>query len=614
MWVANSLDLTVSRLDPATGRVTATIPVGDGPNAIATAGKAVWVSDEFNATLVRIDPRTDRVNRVVPVGSTPQGIVAAGSGIWVAARPFAAASHRGGTLTEVTKLLPERDPALAYGFMGPPALATVYDGLVAFRKADGVQGDTLVPDLAVTLPRPADGGTTYTFTLRPGIRYSSGAPVRASDFRRGIQRQLSFGANPVYYEGILGAQACHQHPRRCDLSAGILTDDTAGTVTFRLGRADPDFFYKLALDLATPAPPGAPDHAIDQAPFLPGTGPYMISRYRPHASLTLVRNPRFRQWSYAAQPPGYPDVIRFEQMTDPGQQQSAVAAGRADLVDIGFNALPYRPLAIRYPARIHSGLKLFTSYLFLNTRQLPFTSLKARQALNYAIDRARIIQLLGGGPPEAASTCQILPAGFPSYQPYCPYTADAGDGAWHGPDLATAMRLARESGTTHVPVTVWNFWGKPLGAYLVHLLRQLGYQATLRNVTSDQFFAAAGNSSRKIQIGAVGWAADFPTPSNYFVPVLTCRSFYENPASTANLAEFCDPHADALASQAQAAQQTDPAAARKLWASIDRIVTDQAPWVPILTASTTVFVSARVGNYQESPYYYGPLLDQIWIQ
>jgi peptide/nickel transport system substrate-binding protein len=438
--------------------------------------------------------------------------------------------------------------------------------------------------------------------------------VRASDFRRGIQRQLSFGANPGYYEGILGAQACHQHPRRCDLSAGILTDDTAGTVTFRLGRADPDFLYKLALDLATPAPPGAPDHAIDRAPFLPGTGPYMISRYRPHASLTLVRNPRFRQWSYAAQPPGYPDVIRFEQMTDPRQQQSAVAAGRADLVDIGFNALPYRPLAIRYPTRIHSGLKLFTTYLFLNTRQPPFTSLKARQAINYAIDRARISQLLGTGPPAAVPTCQILPAGFPSYQPYCPYTADAGDGAWHGPDLATAVRLAHQSGTTHVPVTVWNFWGQPVGAYLVQLLRQLGYQATLRNVTSDQFFAAAGNSSRKIQIGAVGWAADFPTPSNYFVPVLTCRSFYENPASTANLAEFCDPHADALASQAQAAQQTDPATARKLWASIDRIVTDQAPWVPILTGATTVFVSARVGNYQESPYYYGPLLDQIWIQ
>ena len=129
-----------------------------------------------------------------------------------------------------------------------------------------------------------------------------------------------------------------RHPRRCDLHAGIVTNDAAGTVTFRLGQADPDFLYKLALVLAAPAPPGAPGHLIDRAPFLPGTGPYMISQYRPGSSLTLVRNPRFRQWSYAAQPAGYPHVIRFEQMADPRQQQAAVAAGRADLVDISITA------------------------------------------------------------------------------------------------------------------------------------------------------------------------------------------------------------------------------------------------------------------------------------
>jgi YVTN family beta-propeller protein len=614
VWVANSLDLTVSRLDPATGRQTALVRVGDGPGAVAVAADGVWVSGEFSATLHRIDPDTNRVSRVISVGSTPRGIVAAGSGVWVAARPFAAASHRGGTLTEVRKYLPEPDPAHAYGGVGTPALATVYDGLVAFRKADGALGGTLVPDLAVTLPHPAGGGTAYTFTLRRGIRYSDGAPVRASDFRRGIQRQLSFGAFPAYYEGILGAQACHRNPRRCDLHAGIITNDAAGTVTFRLGQADPDFLYKLAMVLATPAPPGAPGHLVDRAPFLPGTGPYVISQYRPGSSLTLVRNPYFRQWSYAAQPAGYPDVIRFEQVADPGRQQSAVAAGRADLVDISNNGQPSRPLEVRYPTRVHSGLKLGTNFLFLNTRQPPFTSLKARQALNYAVDRARIIQLLGFGSAQAAPACQILPAGFPSYQRYCPYTAGAQDGAWHGPDLATAVRLAHESGTTHVPVTVWNFFGKPVGAYLVQVLRQLGYRATVRNVSADQFFTAANNSSRKIQIGFDGWGADFPTASNFFRPVLSCRSFNQNPASTINHAEFCDPHADELADQAQAAQHTDPAAARKLWASIDRIVTDQAPWVPVLNMSTTVFASARVGNCQVSPYYFGPLYDQIWVR
>ena len=617
VWVANSLDLTVSKLDPATGRQTALVPVGDGPGAIAVASDGVWVSDQFDATLDRIDPHTKLVNRVVPMGSSPQGIAVTRSGVWVAARPFAAASHRGGTLTVVSASPPPPDPVHLYTpGVGTPA--AVYDGLVAFRKAGGAQGDTLVPDLAVRLPRPADGGTTYTFTLRRGIRYSNGALVRASDFRRGIQRELSFGDYPPYYEGILGGQACHRNPRRCDLAAGIVTNDAAGTVTFHLGQADPDFLYKLALLTASPAPPGATGHLMDRAPFLPGTGPYMISQYGPKSGLTLVRNPYFRQWSYAAQPAGYPNVIRVERMADPSKEQSAVAAGRADLVAVTDDGLPYRSLAIHYPARVHSGLKLGTAFVFLNTRQPPFTSLKARQAVNYAIDRGQIIQLLHlSSPGQAIPTCQILPAGFPSYQGYCPYTAGAKDGAWHRPDLAKAVRLAHQSGTMHVPVTVWTskaFGGRAVGSYLVGVLKDLGYQANLRTVSDGRFYATARNSRNKIQLGLTGWLPDFPSPSQFFLPVLTCRSFYQDPASTDNLAEFCDPYADQLVSQAQAAQHTNPAAARSLWAQADRVITGQAPWVPIFNRSSTWFVSARVRNCQESPYYAGPLLDQMWVR
>jgi YVTN family beta-propeller protein len=617
VWVANSLDLTVSRLDPATGRVTATIGVGDGPSTIAAASDGVWVSDQFDATLRRIDPRTNQVSRVVSVGSSPQGIAVAGSGVWVAARPFAAVSHRGGTLTVVSASPPLPDPVHLY-LPGVGSPAAVYDGLVAFRKAGGAQGETLVPDLALRLPQPADGGTTYTFTLRPGIRYSNGALVRASDFRRGAQRQLSFGDYPPYYEGIVGGQACHRNPRQCDLAAGIVTNDAARTVTFHLGQADPDFLYKLALLIAAPAPPGAADHLMDRAPFLPGTGPYMISHYGPKSSLTLVRNPYFRQWSYAAQPAGYPNEIRIERMTDPRKEQSAVTAGRADLVAVTDDGLPYRSLAIRYPARVHSGLKLGTVFVFLNTRQPPFNSLKARQAINYAIDRGQIIQLLHlSSPAEATPTCQILPADFPSYQRYCPYTAGAKDGVWHRPDLAKAMRLAHQSGTTHVPVTVWTsngFGGKAVGSYLVKMLKDLGYRANLRPASDAKFYATARNARNKIQLGLTGWLPDIPSSSQFFLPVLTCRSFHQNPASTDNLAEFCDPHADQLVSEAQAAQQTDPAAARRLWAQADRVVTGQAPWVPIFNRSSTWFVSAQVHNCQESPYYAGPLLDQMWVR
>jgi peptide/nickel transport system substrate-binding protein len=146
------------------------------------------------------------------------------------------------------------------------------------------------------------------------------------------------------------------------------------------------------------------------------------------------------------------------------------------------------------------------------------------------------------------------------------------------------------------------------------MLKELGYRASLRTVPIDQFYAMAGNSSSKIQLGLTGWAANIPTASDFFLPALTCRSFDQNPASTDNLAEFCDPHADQLASEAQTAQQADPAAARGVWAQADRLVTGLAPWVPIFNQSGIWFVSARVRNCQESPYYAGPLLDQMWVR
>ena len=253
-------------------------------------------------------------------------------------------------------------------------------------------------------------------------------------------------------------------------------------------------------------------------------------------------------------------MIRFEQMAD-RKQQSAVAAGRADLVDITWNDLPYGDLAVRYPTRLLPGVKVFTTGLFLNTRQPPFTNLKARQAINYAIDRGRVIQILQHGPGQAAATCQILPTDFPSYQRYCPYTAGAKDGFWHGPDLTKARQLAKESGTTDVPVTVWNYGGKPLGTYLVQLLRRLGYRATLRDVSYIQFYALPAATANKIQIGFTSWAADYPTASDYFLPLLTCTS-------PLNQAQYCNPHVDKLVREAQQVQLINQAAARKLWARV----------------------------------------------
>ena len=68
------------------------------------------------------------------------------------------------------------------------------DGLVGFKRVSGLDGGTLVPDLATSLPVPTDGGRTYTFQLRSGIKYSNGEPVRASDLRRALERDFLLGS------------------------------------------------------------------------------------------------------------------------------------------------------------------------------------------------------------------------------------------------------------------------------------------------------------------------------------------------------------------------------------------------------------------------------------
>ncbi len=255
--------------------------------------------------------------------------------MWAAARAFTAASHRGGTLTVVNEDLPVPDPVLADDPARIPHSPPSTTAWSPCADPGARPGLTLVPDLAVALPRPAGGGTTYTFTLRPGIRYSNGTPVRASDFRRGIQRQLSFGANPGYYEGILGGQTCHQHPQRCDLSAGIITNDAARTVTFHLADADPDFLLqtRAAPRRASAARCPGPGHPLRAVP----------ARHRPLQDLAI---PAGRILHPGAEPVLPAMVIRrpasrlpgchpLRPSGQPSKQESEVIAGRADLAPVG---------------------------------------------------------------------------------------------------------------------------------------------------------------------------------------------------------------------------------------------------------------------------------------
>ncbi len=594
VWVANGQDGTVSRVDPKTFAVIETIPVGADPSGIAAGDESIWVTTE-RGSVARIDP-ADNVPDTIAVGGRPAGVAVSPRGVFVAVRP-AGGAHRGGNLRVATAGdVDFIDPALAYFSLSWSVLLLAHDGLTAFRQVGGAEGSRLVPDLAVSLPEPAAGGRAYTFRLRDGIRYSTGEPVRASDFRRALERVFALKSNGRYlYERIVGASACTERPKQCDLSAGVVANDGSRTVTFRLTAPDPDLPQKLALPFAYAVPRSTPSRSAVTTP-LPATGPYVIASYVPKRQVRLVRNPHFREWSHAAQPDGYPDEIVVRLGVPAEKLAAQVETGTADLANAlrGEDTERLRPM---YASQVHESPGVSTSYLYLNVRAPPFDDPRVRRAFNYAVDREQLVALDPGRLVRA--TCQVLPPNFPGYRAHCLYPHD----------LSRARRLVTASGTRGAPVVVLSapgFEGPGYGAYFVNVLRSLGYRAQLKLVADDNYFATATSDT---QAGLMGWWADYAAPGGFIPPMLSCAAL----ASGENRAQFCDPAVEAAMQHAFDLQTTDPIAANAAWARVDRMISQRAPVVAWSNETIVDFVSERVGNYQFHPQW-GRLLGQLWVR
>jgi YVTN family beta-propeller protein len=610
IWVVNSLDGTISRIDPTRNGVGATIPVGDGPDGIAVAGRSVWVSNELDGTLSHVDAARNVVVRTLRLGNPLVGVATLGRQVFAAVHARGVA-HRGGTLTVLTPALENTsvDPTNPNGPF--EAFIVTNDGLTAFRKVGGVAGTQLVPDLAVSLPTPTDGGRSYTFTVRPGIRYSNGALVKPADFRRAIERALLLNTvQGAYFDNVVGARACLAARRRpCHLDRGVKTDDTAMTVTFRLTAPDPDFLHKLALPVAFAVPGRTPLHA--RGP-LPATGPYQFASFDSRRGYRLRRNPWFHEWSHAAQPSGYPDVIveRFQESPD----VDSVLAGKADIADVARpDTQALAALRTQHASQVQMNPWDLTWFLVLNTRIAPFDDVRVRRALNFAIDRRRLIEVtLGSG--LGRLTCQVLPPGLDGYRRYCPYTASPRrDGSWTAPNLERARTLVRASGTAGQRVTVWiprwiGFDARA-GRYVASVLSRLGFRARFR-FAADPY---PRQDDLHLQIGFYGWISDFATPAGFIPPGLGCAAYTPGNPQNQNIAEFCNPTIDRKVATARALQTTDPAAASRLWTRIDRELTDQAPWVPFANGVIVSVRSKRVGNYQYNPQWL-TLFDQLWVR
>lgn len=602
VWVANTIDGTVSRIDAASTTVTATVSVPGGPGAIGVFGGHVWVSAEFAERLVRIDAVDATVVDAVAIGNRPKRVVVTDDGVWVAVQA-SGRGHRGGRLIVLSGKLDSIDPAIGNTPFSALALGLVYDGLTGFRRVGGSEGTQLVPNLAVSIPSPREGGRTYTFRLRAGLRYTNGETVRPQDFRRALERTFELGGPPAELPGlaaVVGRERCVKR-LRCDLSRGVVT--RGDSITFHLSGPTP--FFLLDVSGVYPIPPGTPRSDVGTKP-VPGTGPYMIESYVPGRQLTFTRNPYFRVWSEAARPDGNAEEIVFRILRENDKRiVSTIAQGRAD-IDLLFPSERIPEVTRRYARQLHVVPERATVFLFLNTKRPPFDDIRVRRALNYAIDRRRVVEL-HGGTAAAQSTCQVVPPTIAGYVRYCPFTLDPRrSGEWTAPDLVRAQQLIAASGTAGQKVTVWtfSFFGKE-GRYVASLLRGLGYRARLKEVNDlAPYFATIGDPKTQAQSGIAGWYGPNLAPG--VLDTLTC-DFY------GNWAKFCDREIDRQLQNSLRLLATDPRAAARMWARIDRQLVDQAPWVPLFTPRTPYFVSKRVGNWQYHPYHF-VLLDQLWVR
>jgi peptide/nickel transport system substrate-binding protein len=545
-------------------------------------------------------------------------LAAAGCGSSGPSSSSAPKGHKGGTFTILANSsFGTADPAQNYTLEEWQLLIDTHDGLVTYGHAGGAADTRLVPDLATSIPVPTDGGKTYLFHIRRGIKFSNGQVLKPSDFVRTFERQFTVPGPTTFYSGIVGA--CKPGVKACPgIAKGVVANDSAYTLTIHLTAPDPEFLDRLALPFAFAVPSNTP-LTLTKNSVPPGTGPYMWKSYNPNTEAVLVRNPYFHVWNPAAQPAGYPNQIVEKYGLQVSDEVTEVLHGQANEVFDG-DQIPSDDLSLlnspQYSGQVHVNTLTADWYFALNTKRPPFNNLKARQAINYAANRAAYVKI-AGGPSLAVPTCQILPPGFPSYQPYCPYTAGTNHTKWTAPDLAKAKALVKASGTAGMKVVVDGTndqVGKALVEQMISDLDSIGYKASPQLLSGSIQYPYVQNSSNisKWNVGWSAWYQDYPAQSDFLNVLLGCGSIHPNSDASPNIAEFCDPSIQAQINKAESLEATQPAAAAKLWTQIDHEDTNMAPWVDLYNPKQIDVLSKNVHGYEWGPQWY-IMIDRLWL-
>ncbi|HET7412303.1 MAG TPA: ABC transporter substrate-binding protein, partial [Pararhizobium sp.] len=499
------------------------------------------------------------------------GVAALAVGLAFLIAPALAAAdntaHEGGSIiVSFNNDVATLDPAIGYDWQNWSMIKALFDGLMTYEP-----GTTkLVPDLAESY-KISNDGKTYTFKLRQGVKFHNGRTMTADDVKYSLDRVVDpktkspgagFFSNIVGYDAVSGGKA--------DSLSGVKVLDP-GTVEIDLNQPDAAFLQKMALNFSFIVPKEAVEkYGADFGKHPVGTGPFKMDEWVLGQRLVFVKNKDY--WRQ-----GVPklDKITFEFGQEPIVALLRLQHGEVDIAGDGIP--PAKFLQVMKDPNMKKnvvvGSQLQTGYITMNTSQKPFDNLKVRKAVNMAINKRRVIQIING---RAIPAQGVLPPLMPGYdKDYKGYKYD--------PDAA--KKLLAEAGYPNGFTTqlyVYNTDPQPRIAQAIQRdLAQIGIKAEIKSLAQANVIAAGGSKQGVplIWSGGMAWIDDYPDPSDFYWPILSCTGAEEGGW---NWAKYCNKTLDAEASKADAlADPSKQEERNKMWSDIFAKVMADAPWVPV---------------------------------
>jgi len=549
-------------------------------------------------------PSPDTENPVTPAFDAANGQI------------FNPSDAKGGTMKfAISEDWDSVDPGDTYYGLSWNLLRLYGRSLLMFKPAPGAASQELVGDLAEGPGTPSDGGRTWTYTLREGVKFEDGTPVTSADVKYAVLRTVDKEVlvnGPTYFGDFLNLPEGYQGPYKTpdmNTDSAIETPDDR-TIVFHLKQPFGGFDYFAWLPATVPVPKDK-DTGVRYKEHVVSTGPYMFESYEEGKGFVLVRNPH---WDPATDPnrPALPDRYEITLGVEANDIDNQIIAGtlHVDLAGTGVQpATMSRVLTdpeLKAQADNPSAPRLW--YTSINPKVAPLDNIECRKAILYAADRTGYQAAYGGEFAGGDIATTLLPPQIPGYQHFDLYPA--------GPDNKGDLEKAREAlakcGHPDGFATKMAYRSdrpkeQATAESLQQSLARVGIQLTLVPLpTGDYFSLYAGRPSYRDSNGlglmTNGWQADWNDGFGFLSQIVDSRTIRESGGSS-NLSVYI-PEVDAMIDQAVA--ETDKAKREQLWGQIDRRVMEEAVILPGVYSKaltlrgkglTNVFINEAYGQY-----------------